>query len=242
MKSYFDTHAHSHSYHYPAEIYDKVCELIKLNYGKRGLRFLDVGCGDGGFIKRAISVGIDCQFVGTDLSFEMIKTAQENLKGINTDLIVCDGFNLPIRSANKFDCIHLDSVLHHLIRQTKSKSLDLVSKLLYILKQKLSDNGVLIIQEVYYDSYLIPSLTSALIFYALKFFNFINFDASSIIKEVQLGLEVNFMHTDQIKNQLEKLQGNVEMVNKVQWVMRPFYRLLFLKDHGHITFAYKIEC
>ena len=93
-----------------------------------------------------------------------------------------------------------------MIGPTKGKSLNLVAKLLRILRRRLSDNGILIIQEVYYDSYIIPSLTSRLLFYMLKLLNFLNLDISAFIKEFQLGLEVNFMHTSEIKNVLEAVR------------------------------------
>jgi hypothetical protein len=98
----------------------------------------------------------------------------------------------------------------------------------------------LIIEEVYYDSYIIPSLISALIFYALKFFNILNFEISWVIKEFQLGLEVKVMHSGQIRILLEDLDGKVTIVNKLAWASRPLDRLLLLKYHVHITFTYKM--
>lgn len=238
VKRYFETHAHSHAYHNDPRIYDAVCGLIQSSNVKVK-RFLDVGCGDGAFIKRTVSLSGDSEFIGTDVSYQMIKTAQKNLEGVKSNLIVCDAFNLPIRSENKFDFIHIDSVLHHLIGRTKNRSLGLVRELVRILGQKLSDQGILIIEEVYYDSHIVPSLTSTLIFYSLKLFNLLNLDISSFVKEFQLGLEVNFMHTAQIKNILENLHGKVIIVNKVKWGLRPLHRLLLLKEHGHITFTYQ---
>lgn len=241
-KSYFDKHAHIDVYHNDPKMYNIVIELIKTNYVKGGARFLDLGCGDGTLIKSANSLVIDFQFLGTDVSYEMIKMARDNLRGINVDLIVCDGFNLPIKNEIKFDFIHSAYVLHHLIGPTKGKSLDLVSKLLRILAQSLSDKGILIVHEVYYDSYMIPSLTSTLIFYMLKFLNLINLDMSPIIKEFQLGLEVNFMHTAELKRLLEKLGGKVKMVGKDPGIIPTFRRImLLLKEQGSVTFSYELN-
>ena len=132
-KSYFDKHAHIDTYHNNPKMYKMVVDLIKTNYVKRGTRFLDLGCGDGTLIKSANSLFVDFQFTGTDVSFEMIKMARDNLRGINVDFIVCDGFNLPIKNEIKFNFIHSAYVLHHLIGPTKGKSLELVSKLLRYL-------------------------------------------------------------------------------------------------------------
>ncbi len=215
--------------------------LIKANYIKGESRFLDLGCGDGTLIKSSSSLIADFQIVGTDVSYEMIKTARDNLRGINVDFIVCDGFNLPIKNEIRFDFIHAAYVLHHLIGPTKGKSLKLVSKLLRILRQRLSNKGILIIQEVYYDSYIIPSLTSALVFYMLKFLNFINLDINSIFKEFQLGLEVNFMNTVEIISLLEQLGGKVKMIGKDRWMIPLFSRILLLKDQGSVTFTFELE-
>jgi len=218
-----------------------VMNLIKTNYIKGGSRFLDLGCGDGTLIKSSNSVIADFQFLGTDVSHEMIKMAQDNLRGINVDFIVCDGFYLPIKNEIRFDFIHSAYVLHHLIGPTKGKSLKLVAKLLRILRQRLSDNGILIIQEVYYDSYIIPSVTSGLLFYMLKLFNFLKLDISALIKEFQLGLEVNFMHTSEIKNLLEQLEGTVRMVGKDRWVIPLLGRMLLLRDQGSVTFTFELR-
>lgn len=240
-KSYFDKHAHIDTYHNDPKMYNMVIDLIKRNYVKRGTRFLDLGCGDGTLIKSANSISVDFQFIGTDVSYEMIKTARHNLRGISVEFIVCDGFNLPIRNEIKFDFIHSAYVLHHLIGPTKGKSLDLVNTLLGILARTLSDKGILIIHEVYYDSYIIPSLTSTLVFYMLKFLNLLNLDMSPIIKEFQRGLEVNFMHTEELKRSLGHLGGKVQMVGKDPWNMPKFRRLLLLKEQGSVTFTYELN-
>jgi SAM-dependent methyltransferase len=221
-------------------MYNMVIEIIR-NYVKGRMKFLDLGCGDGTLIKSANSSAFDFQFLGTDVSYEMIKAARDNLRGINVDLIVCDGFNLPIKNEIKFDIVHSAYVLHHLIGLTKGKSLDMVGKLLRILAETLSKKGILIIHEVYYDSYMIPSLTSFLIFYMLKFLNLINLDMSRIIKEFQLGLEVNFMNTEEIKSVMEQLGGRVQMVGKDPWVMPKFRRMMLLKERGSVTLTCEFD-
>jgi SAM-dependent methyltransferase len=222
-------------------MYKMVVDLIKTNYVKRGTRFLDLGCGDGTLIKSVNSLSVDFQYIGTDVSYEMIKTASDNLRGIRVEFIVCDGFNLPIKNEIKFDFIHSAYVLHHLIGSTKGKSLKLVSTLLRILVQSLSDKGILIIHEVYYDSYIIPSLTSTLIFYILKFLNLLNLDLSPIIREFQPGLEVNFLHTAELKRLLEHLGGKVKMVGKDPGIIPTIRRVLLLKEQGSLTFTYELH-
>lgn len=222
-------------------MYKMVVDLIKTKYVKRGTRFLDLGCGDGTLIKSVNSLSFDFQFIGTDISYEMIKTARDNLRGISVEFIVCDGFNLPIKNEIKFDFIHSAFVLHHLIGPTKGKSLELVSTLLRILVQSLSDKGILIIHEVYYDSYIIPSLTSTLIFYILKCLNLLNLDMSPIMREFQPGLEVNFLHTAELTRLLEHLGGKVQMIGKDAGTIPTIRRVLLLKDQGTLTFTYELN-
>ena len=240
-KSYFDQHAHINAYHNDPKMYNMVTEIIKRKDAKGVVRFLDLGCGDGTLIKSANTFIANAQFLGTDVSYEMIKMARDNLKGIGVDLIVCDGFNLPLKNGIKFDFIHSAYVLHHLIGPTKGKSIDLVSRMLRALAGRLSGDGILIIHEVYYDSYVIPSLTSTSIFYILKVLNLLKLDLSPVIKEFQLGLEVNFMYISQLKRLLEQLEGKVKLVGKDPWIMPIFRRVLLLREHGSVTFTYEIK-
>jgi cysteine synthase len=75
----------------------------------------------------------------------------------------------------------------------------------------------------------------------LKFFNFLGLDISSIMNEFQLGLQVNFMHTEEVKRLMEKLGGKVQMVGKDPWMMPAFRRMLLLKEHGSVTLTYQLN-
>jgi SAM-dependent methyltransferase len=242
VKNYFDSHSHSHAYHYDPRTYDSIFKFLQDGNENGKTKVLDLGCGDGSFIKSAHSAGMQAQFIGTDVSYAMISTARENLSDLRIDLIVCDGFKLPLKTEYQFDLIHVDSVLHHLIRKTRKHSIKLVRNLLKLLKNKLSHDGILIIEEVYYESYLIPSLTSTLIFYGLKLLNFLRLDFNKFINEIQFGLEVNFLHKRQMRILLGELDGNVELLKKDPWGTPTIYRILLLKERGHITYVYKRKC
>lgn len=236
IKSYFDNHNHHHAYHRDPSFYLSIISHIqKIESGNR-IKILDVGCGDGSFIKGTIMTGIDAFFVGTDVSYNMINMAKNNLDYKRVELFVADAFKLPIKSEIKFDLIHIDSVLHHLIGNTRSQSIALVNLMLNLLRDRLSDNGVLVIEEMYYVSYIIANITSSVIFYGLKLLNFLHFDVSRIINEIQPCLEVNFLYNREIEKLLEPY-GIVRLIKKEPWKKIPkLYKFFLLKEAGHISY------
>ena len=236
VKSYFDNHAHSHIYHKDPSFYRSIINSIqKINSDGR-IKMLDVGCGDGSFIKSIIMTGIDAVFIGTDVSLSMINMAKKNLTYPRVELFLADGFKLPLKSESKFESIHIDSVLHHLIGNTKYQSMVLVNLMLKVLSDRLSENGVLVIEEMHYVSYIKPNITSSIIFYGLKLLNFFHLDISRILHEFQLGLEVNFLYDKEIEKLLEEY-GTVRLIKKDLWKKIPkLYKFFLLKELGHISY------
>ncbi len=246
VKSYFESH--SHNYSKGPEFYSSVVNQIKKTLQiSSGARFLDVGCGDGNFIKALVKEGIKMRYFATDISLRMIRTAKENLVNCDVELFVADGFKFPYRPSVKFDVIHIDSVLHHLIGRTRDKSASLIDEMLGLLVARLSDKGILIVEEWYYISYLIPKLTSFVVFYGLKLINFLKLDLSSYTKEIRPGLEVNFLHPGQLSEILSRY-GSVYLLHKrsgyhalhnIPGRVPASYRLFLLKDSGHIAYMLK---
>ena len=117
----------------------------------------------------------------------MVNLAKEEFPNKDVGLFVADGFKLPLRENTKFDIIHIDGVLHHLIGKTRKESFTKVEKILNILGKALSNNGVLIVGEFNFVSYLFPSFTSFFVFYCLKLINFFNLDISKFSDEVKPG-------------------------------------------------------
>jgi SAM-dependent methyltransferase len=242
IKSYFENHAHHHPYHNhhaynkDPSFYDSIIShMQKIESGGR-IKVLDVGCGDGSFIKSTIMTGIDALFVGTDLSHTLINSAKNNLDYKRVELFVADGFKLPIKSETKFDLIHIDSVLHHLIGNTKYQSMSLVKLLLKVLSDRLSENGVLVIGEMHYVSHIKPTITSSIIFYGLKLLNFLHLDISRILNEFQPGLEVNFLYDKEIEKLLEQY-GAVRLIKKELWTKIPkLYQFFLLKEAGQVYY------
>lgn len=236
-KSYFESHSHHRPYIKDPTFYESIFDKIEKIKVKDQIKVLDLGCGDGSFIKGLIATGIKGIFVGIDVSDSMIKQAKDNLSEFqNEHLFVADGFNLPFSDNVKFDLIHLDSVLHHLIGRTRTQSVTLVKKMLNLLMELLTEDGVLIIEEMYYISYLIPHFTSCLVFYGLKLINSVHLDLSKMRDEFQPGLEVNFFSQRQLETLLEEY-GNVRLIRKYPWRQIPtLYKAFLLKEGGHISY------
>jgi ubiquinone/menaquinone biosynthesis C-methylase UbiE len=235
VKSYFDTHTHNHAYHNDPSIYNYVIDYIKKTYHNKKVTVLDIGCGDAPFIKNVIKNNINATCFATDISYSMIKMAKQNIPDDKASLLVSDGFHLPFKSDIEFDIVHLDSVLHHIIGKNRVDSKQLIKKLLEKIINILSKNGSLVIEEVYYNSYLFPSITSSMIFYGLKFLNYINLDISQLIKEFSIGLEVNFFYEEEIVNLMETY-GNVKLIKRIPWDVPLMYKFLLLKKYGHISY------
>jgi hypothetical protein len=107
--------------------------------------------------------------------------------------------------------------------------------MLKLLIDKLDDGGILIIQEVYYNSYIISRFTSFVAFYGLKLINLLNLDVSRFMTEIKPGLEVNFLHEKQLKEILSQY-GSAHLLIKEPWGRRKLYKLFLLKELGHITY------
>jgi SAM-dependent methyltransferase len=219
VKSYFESHAHEHVYNKDPAFYRELIAAI-LETQKSGqtnkTRILDVGCGDGSFMKTLIDSGIYAEFVGCDISHSMLLNCESKLRGQDVNLCVSDAFNLPVRSQITFDVIHLDSVLHHLISSTKSGSNHLAEKLLANLSSRLSPkNGILVVEEIFYNSFIISDVTSKILFYGLKFFNYLNVDLHKLMNEIYLGLEVNFFSEKQLLRMLSRI-GEVTTIRRTE--------------------------
>lgn len=235
MKSYFES-SHVHRYIKTPEFYSSIAEEIKKVVPEnRTLSFLDIGCGDGSFMKALAEQGLEGEYVGVDLSKDMLLVASQNLHGLQATLVLADGLRLPFGVAKRFDVIHIDSVLHHLIGKTRGESLRLVERMLEVLIGKISSNGLLIVEEVYYDSYIYSKITSFLVFYGLKMVNSLELDLS-FTKEIRPGLEVNFLHEKQLEQMLGR-HGPVSLLNRMVWDVPHTYQLFLLKERGHITYS-----
>lgn len=201
------------------------------------MTILDLGCGDGSFITSLKKYGIKGDFIGIDLSYGMVRDALMNLNRTSSDLFVGDGFNLALRNDIKFDLIHLDCVLHHLIGKNRNQSKLLAQKLFSILHGRLSNRGFIVVEEMYYSSFIFPEFTSAIIFYGLKLMKLLHIDLSKIRNEFQLGLEVNFFSNKTLEEMFRQHSKKIQQIRRNPAKIPKFYRIFLLKDLGRVSYA-----
>jgi SAM-dependent methyltransferase len=237
VKSYFESH--SHAYHHEPGFYFKVKNKIKEYTGGQKINVLDVGCGDGYFLNELIDLKIDATFYGFDVSAHMLDLTREKLKSENVVLFIADGFMLPLKDEIKFDVIHLDSVLHHMITKTRSASLNLSIKLIDTLISRLNNQGMLIIEEVNFESHIFSSFASQIVFYGCKLMNLLRLDLSRIIPELRPGLEVNFLDRSSLEKMLSNFCGQYYLFQKDLRRIPMLYRLFMLKDNSHIVYIFE---
>jgi SAM-dependent methyltransferase len=237
VKNYFNMHDHDYGHDKDPSFYIDLSNFVHRIKRSDGLRILDVGCGSGSFIKALIECGTTAHFVGIDLSEKMIERAKSKLKDHDVELYVMDVNQIRRHIPIKYNVIHLGSVLHHLIGRTQGQSKKLAEETIKALVDMLENQGVLIIEEIFYHSYIIPTLTSKFIFYGLKLLNRTRLDMSNYIPQVQLGLEVSFFSEKELRKLLQKYSNNVINFRRESWPIPKVYRYFLLKDCGHMTYV-----
>ena len=89
----------------------------------------------------------------------------------------------------------------------------IVNLMLNLLIDRISDNGILVIEEMHYVSNIIANITLPVIFCGLKLLNFLHLYVSRILNEFQPNLEVNFLYDKEIEKLLERY-GSVSRLKK----------------------------
>ena len=234
MKSYFNVHNHDYDQAENQEFYYELLDYIHKIKSNNKLRILDVGCGGGSFIETAIRYGMHADFVGIDIAENMIEIARNKLlERDNVELYVMDIFSIRKEISTKFDIIYVHEVLHHLIARTQGGSKRLLRTAIQELIDMLSSGGILLIDEVFFTSYIIPSISSKVIFYGLKLLNSLRLDMKKVIPNLHLGLEANFISNDnELIYMLKKYTEDVIMLRKESSPIPSIYRLFLVKDFG----------
>ncbi len=159
---------------------------------------LDIGGGSGSFSKLVIQ---NCPGINNvtilDPSAKLLSKIDDNLHIKKVVGSLPD--EVPINST--FDFIQISNVLHHITGKTGGGTKLLLKKSLSSIKDLLNEDGFLLLQENFYEGYLIPTLPRSLIFYLLSIQNKLNVKVP--VDGFILGLEAYFYTRDELRSELE---------------------------------------
>lgn len=201
-------------------------EFIK-NKKDRNVNILDVGGGNGNFSKLVVQ---NCPYV----NITILDPSEKLLSKVNDPKISKVVGKLPdnIPLESKFDVIHIKEVLHHITGNSVFESKLLVKRSLKNLKYFLNDNGVLLIHEIYYEGFLIPTFVNCLIFYLLKLQN--NFNIKIPAKEFILGLNIYFYTRNELKSILNECGFRIIHYRVDNWDNNIQKKIMLLKNWGRV--------
>jgi SAM-dependent methyltransferase len=206
-------------------------EVIPKYLGDVGI-CLDIGSGTGVFLKYMSRWHAAHNIVGVDVSEGML--AQSLLdKPSQADLAQGSVLDLPIRRGC-FDLVFMEEVLHHLVSRSRADSKQLAKRAIRNVKRMIRPGGAFILREEYYESWLIPTLSSTLIMLLLSLFN--AFGVRLPHKEAHMGLNVSFYTRDEIRAMVEEAGGRILEESDLKWTKTLGERTALVKNMGKMYF------
>lgn len=194
VRDYFDEEAETYQKDHKSEMADKVEYVSRTSNGEE--RLLDVGCGSGYFMD-AVKARTPVSTVGIDISRAMLPDSDKVVHGSATDL--------PFE-AKCFDYVHIDTVLHHLVGDSRTESFENARRCLAELFRCLEDDGTLLLTEHVLESPIEPSIAPATTYYLLsagsKFL-------SPLHPEIKSGLVANLFTRKQVRDLVSNAGGEI---------------------------------
>jgi hypothetical protein len=137
----------------------------------------------------------------------------------------------------QYDCVHIKEVFHHITDRNVRLSKKKVGASLYSLNNIINDEGTLLIHDLYYESYIIPTLTRTLIFFACKIQNYLGVKIP--LKKFILGLDICFYTRKELISLLENANFEIVDMREYEWPNCREKRILFLKRWGRQLYICK---
>jgi 2-polyprenyl-3-methyl-5-hydroxy-6-metoxy-1,4-benzoquinol methylase len=160
-----------------------------------GKKLMDVGGGCGIFSSGVLDRFPSMDITLVDPSEKLLAKADKRVHKVNGTLPNSLNVN------GKFDYIHMHSVIHHLVGDSIKDSKNILKDSLLALRELLTDGGYLFLVDIFYDSYVLPSLTRTAIFYMLKAQKQLGIKIPH--RAFLEGLEVCFYTRDELRSILE---------------------------------------
>jgi len=151
----------------------RLSDLTQEAMSWKGLRVLDVGCGDGVYSMELYRRGSPSELVGIDLSPAAIASASSKVSSENMHFLLNSGTHLPFPD-NSFDAVHLRGVLHHMENpQLAIKEAFRVARTVFIIEPNGWNAGLKCIEKLskYHRDHHERSFTSRRIDHWIKLAN-----------------------------------------------------------------------
>jgi len=198
---------------------------------------MDIGSGAGVFLNYVSRRYGAHNVVGVDISDGMLVQSLLD-KPFQVDLTQGSVLDLPIREG-QFVLVFMDEVLHHLVSRNRAASKELARRALSNIKRMVRPGGAFILREEYYESWLIPTLSSTVIMFLLSLFNALRIKLPH--KEAHIGLLVAFYTRDEIQAMVEEVGGRILEARDMKWTKTLGERVALVKNMGKMYYLIKFE-
>lgn len=193
---------------------------------------LDICGGSGTFAKLVVD---GCP----SINVTVLDPSEKSLSRIDDTRIRKVNGELPNRIPldSKFDYVHVKEVFHHITGSSVRNSKELLRRSLFAIKEYLNDDGFLLINELFYESYLIPSLSRALIFHLLTLQNKLRIKIP--VREFIMDLETCFYSRSEFRSMLGDCGFRIVDYHEEKWADNFRKKAMFLKCWGSMLFILK---
>jgi hypothetical protein len=191
---------------------------------------LDIGGGGGCFTKICKEHFQETNLCIIDPSKSLLQ--KQNIDGIK---LVIGKLPNELNICEKFDFIHIKEVLHHVTGSSIVDSKKLFFDSLINARSLLNDNGYILVHELFYESYLIPTFTRTIIFYLLKLQNLLRIKIPE--KSFLMDLDVCFYTRHELRKIFRDLDFNVIDYYEENWANTKIKKIGLLRDWGRMCFV-----
>ena len=194
---------------------------------------LDIGGGGGCFTKMCKERFQETNLCIVDPSRSLLN--KQRLDGVK---LVIGKLPNELNITEKFDYIHIKEVLHHITGASIAESKKLLVDSLLNSLSLLNKDGTLLIHELFYESYLIPTFTRTMIFYVLKLQNLLRIKIP--VKEFMQGLDVCFYTRSELKKTFNDLGFEIVDYYEEDWGNSKLTKMMLLNNWGRMCFVLQL--
>lgn len=193
---------------------------------------LDIGGGGGGLAKCCLEQIPDSEICIVDPSLKQLY--KQRLKGVK---LVQGKLPDDLNVDATYNFVAIREVLHHIVGSSIRQSKEMVKRSLLRAKERMEDEGFLFVNEIYYESPFIQSLSRTLIFYLLKVQNRLGIKVPS--QFFLEGLEVCFYTRDELRSFFDECDLEIVDYHHFRFRNNIYSHVLLLKGWGYHSYVLK---